>query len=88
MAKKPRPPKIPPGPTRPVVFLWGAVSGATSYTLQVGTVSLGADIVNAPLGNVLASEVALPVGTYYSRVVAYQGATRISTTPQRTVVVA
>lgn len=85
MAKKPRP--VYPGPTRSVSFVWEPMWGATSYKLQVGTVSLGADSYNVNLGTALAGVVALAAGTYYSRVVAYQGTTRLSQTRQQTVVV-
>mgnify|MGYP000008377869 CR=1 FL=1 len=94
MSKKPRPtkpgqPPPPPPPlvTRPVMFVWGPVSGATDYKLQVGSVSLGADLYNVRQGNVLTAEVAVSLGVRYTRVVAYQDATPLFTTMQQVVVV-
>ena len=91
MAKRPKPPKPgqppPPVVSRPVRFVWGQVPGATSYTLQVGSVALGADLYNVAQGNVLTAEVNIPIGVRYTRIVACSGTTPISTTRDQMVVV-
>lgn len=50
------------------VFSWGAVSGAASYQLEVGTSVGGTDTVLQNVGNVVTSSQTLSAGTYYARV--------------------
>jgi len=52
-----------------VVFTWTSVSGATDYTLQIGTSSGASDYFNQSVGNVLTYTLNMPPGTYYARVV-------------------
>lgn len=56
-----------------ITFTWGAVSGAESYQLEIGTTSGGTQYAVTNVGNVLSYQVALPPGTYYSRVRAVIG---------------
>lgn len=67
-----------------VAFTWGAVVGATSYILQIGTGSSRSDVFNCNVGNKLTFSVALNAGTYYVRVVPVGAG---STTGEQTVVV-
>lgn len=56
-----------------IVFVWDAVTGATSYRLQLGTATGESDVYNVNLGNVLTRTMSLGYGTYYVRVVPYTG---------------
>jgi hypothetical protein len=57
-----------------VAFVWDAVTGATSYVLQVGTATGQSNTHDANVGDNLAHDVALAAGTYYSRTVVVGGA--------------
>ena len=62
--------------TQTISFTWDVTAGATSYVLQIGTASGGPWTVHDhDVGNVLAHDVDLESGIYYSRVVPYTGAT-------------
>lgn len=59
-----------PYATQEVAFTWTAVVGATTYTLRVAT-EPGGPYTDYVAGYVLTYPVMLPVGTYFSRVQAY-----------------
>ena len=68
-------------PTFAQPFIWDAVTGATSFVLQVGRTTTASDVFNEDVGLVRTYELQLPHGTYFSRVVP-QGAG--STTDEQT----
>lgn len=69
-------------------FVWDDVATADSYKLQVGTTVGSSNRFNSNVGNVLTIEVSLPTGIYYSRVLAYNGASLIYTSNEQIVTVA
>ena len=70
-----------------VAFVWDDVTDATSYVFQVGTATGQSDVHNADVGNVLSHAVWLDPGTYYSRVVPYNGASPMTALAEQTVTV-
>ncbi|MCU0521417.1 MAG: hypothetical protein MUF84_12075 [Anaerolineae bacterium] len=69
-------------------FVWTAVPTATSYLLQIRpSASPTYDTFNSNVGNVLTYGVALPTGSYYSRVVPYVGGTALTPTAEQAVTV-
>ena len=75
-------PTAPATGTPTAYFTWDAVTGATSYVLQVGSATTLSDIYNASVGNKLSHGLELAPGTYYWRTKAYNGANLISTTSE------
>ena len=61
-------------PTTEIASFWAAVDGATSYVLQVGTLTTLSDVYNENVGNVLTAFVLLPAGTYFIRSIVVGGA--------------
>lgn len=74
-------------PITEIPFVWDAVATANNYQLQVGTKSGVYNVFNSSLGNVLNHHLDLTPGTYYARVLAYNGAILLHTGAEETVVV-
>ncbi len=66
---------------------WDEDASATSYVLQIGTATGDYDTYNNNVGNVLTYARPLAAGTYYVRVVPYDGSTALTASAEQTVVV-
>jgi hypothetical protein len=70
-----------------LVAVWASDPAADDYVLQVGTTSGVYNVFNASVGYVLTYTVTgLAAGTYYVRVVPYDGATPLTPTAEQEVV--
>jgi hypothetical protein len=70
-----------------ITFLWSSVASADDYLLRVGTSTGSTSAFDSTVGNVLTYMLAVPSGTYYGRVLAYQNSTLLDTTQDQAVTV-